>query len=137
MLRGGPAVLGVFLLVSTSLAVPCPRSIITRVETLMTENLLQNCSDSTLYTPSSLDFKRCPGTTLACFAAELKVLTDELRISGCKDFSKSVQRLETLSKRYKGETDCLQCEFLEEKSIDRFLSSLLSTLQQICSESAS
>ncbi|RVE65256.1 hypothetical protein OJAV_G00134410 [Oryzias javanicus] len=138
MLRGVPAVLGVFLLVSSSLAVPCPGSVIVRVETLRNDSCLQNCSDSTLYTPDNLDFEqRCPRTTLACFAAELKVLTDELSISGCSSFSRIAQRLETLSKRYEAEEDCLQCELLQEKSVDRFLSSLLSTLQQICSKSAS
>ncbi|XP_011480458.1 interleukin-15 isoform X2 [Oryzias latipes] len=143
MLRGGPAVLGVFLCfmfppMLTSPSNQCPRTIITLVEQLRKLNCLQDCPDSTLYTPDVQDFKRCPSTTLRCFVAELQVLRAELTHDGCIAVSnRTARRLEVWSNRYKTEQDCLQCELLEETSVDNFLQSLVSVLQNICSESAS
>ncbi|KAK2913110.1 hypothetical protein Q8A73_007223 [Channa argus] len=84
-----------------------------------------------LYTPKSTDHEKCPSSTLKCFAAEVKVLTEEW-MEVVENFPrlKLDKMLYTLASTFKqAESDCPECELLQEENAENFLNCLLSTLQ--------
>ncbi|KAM4565942.1 interleukin 15, like isoform 2-T2 [Odontesthes bonariensis] len=138
MLRGGSApvsvlVFSVCLLTVTLQAASrrrCSQDIILRVR-LLNNATAETPMDCTLYTPTIQDYENCPITTLKCYAAEIKVLTEELALSGLKHFLNLNVKLEKLATLFKQESGCRQCEVLTEKNATTFLTNLLWTLKTV------
>uniref|UniRef100_A0A3P9NKE4 Interleukin n=1 Tax=Poecilia reticulata TaxID=8081 RepID=A0A3P9NKE4_POERE len=93
--------------------------------------------DFSLYTPSVDDCKqKCPAAALRCFADELSVLCEEMKVSSldCTE-PKLSQSLRTLAKKFnKSESDCRPCELHPEESPKDFLGVLLNILEWINSK---
>ncbi|XP_047449258.1 interleukin 15, like isoform X3 [Mugil cephalus] len=123
MLRGRSALVGVFLCyVCLLVAEPeirsprCSEDIIRRLRALI----------------NGAPEKKCPSTTLKCFADEVKVLCEEWEVSNRKSRRNLNTMLQKLASAFnQTETDCRQCELLEEQSAEKFLNALLSTIEAI------
>uniref|UniRef100_A0A3B3UC72 Interleukin n=1 Tax=Poecilia latipinna TaxID=48699 RepID=A0A3B3UC72_9TELE len=80
--------------------------------------------------------QKCPTAALSCFADELSVLCEEMKVSSlnCTE-PKLSQSLRKLAKKFKkSESDCRPCELYLEKSPKDFLIVLLNVLQWINSK---
>ncbi|XP_047248512.1 interleukin 15, like isoform X3 [Girardinichthys multiradiatus] len=117
MLRGSSALVSVFLC-SVCLVVvltrspapskkrPCSKDIIIKVTSLKKSLLNQTLVNCTLYTPTIEDYKqKCPSAAFKCFADEMIVLSEELKISGLTyDLALSLNRmLKRLAQSFKQE----------------------------------
>ncbi|XP_056231113.1 interleukin 15, like isoform X3 [Seriola aureovittata] len=139
MLRGRPALEVVFLCFVCVLSLKpqpdariCSQDIILRVEFLIKKapNLWLN---SRLYTPNLTDYQqKCPSSTFKCFAAEIKVLTDEWKtFDNIPKFKLNILLGELATSFNQTESECRQCELFKEQNAEKFLKDLLSTLQFI------
>ncbi|XP_078103289.1 interleukin 15, like isoform X2 [Sander vitreus] len=143
MLRGWLALASVYLffvclpgLMPQPAAKPCSLDTRKRVENLikiapgMKEKL--NCS---LYTPTDQDFETCPKSALKCFANETKVLIQEwedVNFRVVRPYRNLSKKLEILSaKLNQSESECRQCEFLNEQNAETFLKQLKSTVEMM------
>ncbi|XP_047248511.1 interleukin 15, like isoform X2 [Girardinichthys multiradiatus] len=148
MLRGSSALVSVFLC-SVCLVVvltrspapskkrPCSKDIIIKVTSLKKSLLNQTLVNCTLYTPTIEDYKKCPSAAFKCFADEMIVLSEELKISGLTyDLALSLNRmLKRLAQSFKQpESDCHQCELHKEESADGLLEALQEVLWLMNSE---
>ncbi|XP_043976703.1 interleukin 15, like [Gambusia affinis] len=143
MLRGGPALATVFLCSVCLLAAPIQSRqkelcSLDRIKKVMSLNkALPTQMDVSLYTPSVKDYQqKCPSAAMSCFADELSVLCEEMKVSG---LSCTQQRLilslrKLAEKLNKSESRCRQCELHPEESPKVFLGVLLEVLQQINAE---
>ncbi|XP_047449256.1 interleukin 15, like isoform X2 [Mugil cephalus] len=139
MLRGRSALVGVFLCyVCLLVAEPeirsprCSEDIIRRLRALINGAPEKNWLACRLYTPTFPDYEKCPSTTLKCFADEVKVLCEEWEVSNRKSRRNLNTMLQKLASAFnQTETDCRQCELLEEQSAEKFLNALLSTIEAI------
>ncbi|XP_056231116.1 interleukin 15, like isoform X5 [Seriola aureovittata] len=123
MLRGRPALEVVFLCFVCVLSLKpqpdariCSQDIILRVEFLIKKapNL------------------KCPSSTFKCFAAEIKVLTDEWKtFDNIPKFKLNILLGELATSFNQTESECRQCELFKEQNAEKFLKDLLSTLQFI------
>ncbi|XP_067363222.1 interleukin 15, like isoform X2 [Channa argus] len=138
MLRGTPSLVSVFLcFVCLHILTPhpatrrCTQDTIRRVNVLIEKAPSLTWLNTRLYTPKSTDHEKCPSSTLKCFAAEVKVLTEEW-MEVVENFPrlKLDKMLYTLASTFKqAESDCPECELLQEENAENFLNCLLSTLQ--------
>ncbi|XP_078103292.1 interleukin 15, like isoform X4 [Sander vitreus] len=91
-----------------------------------------NCS---LYTPTDQDFETCPKSALKCFANETKVLIQEwedVNFRVVRPYRNLSKKLEILSaKLNQSESECRQCEFLNEQNAETFLKQLKSTVEMM------
>ncbi|XP_078103293.1 interleukin 15, like isoform X5 [Sander vitreus] len=92
-----------------------------------------NCS---LYTPTDQDFEQtCPKSALKCFANETKVLIQEwedVNFRVVRPYRNLSKKLEILSaKLNQSESECRQCEFLNEQNAETFLKQLKSTVEMM------
>uniref|UniRef100_A0A8C9XLA5 Interleukin n=1 Tax=Sander lucioperca TaxID=283035 RepID=A0A8C9XLA5_SANLU len=141
MLRGRLALASVYLffvcllgLMPQPAARPCSPDTLRKVGNLiekapgMKEKL--NCS---LYTPTDQDFETCPKSTLKCLANETKVLIQEweaVNLRVIRPYRNLSKNLEILSAEInQSESECRQCEFLNEQNAEEFLKQLKSTLE--------
>ncbi|XP_039678696.1 interleukin 15, like isoform X2 [Perca fluviatilis] len=146
MLRGRLALASVYLffvcllgLMHQSAARACSPDTLTKVRNLITETPAMkeklNCS---LYTPTAQDYKTCPKSTLKCFTNETKVLIEEwvaINFGPISTLRKVHRNLQILSAKFnQPESECRQCEFLNEKNAEEFLEQLAVTLQTMNSE---
>ncbi|XP_055370147.1 interleukin 15, like [Betta splendens] len=140
MLRGGAALATVFLcsvLVLTKKDPErCGQDVIIRVRDLIQKAPKLKWLDTRLYTPSTADSQpNCIASNLNCFAAEANVLHKEWEKVGEEmqdELEKMLQTLATsVNKIVSPDSTCLQCELLQEKNAETFLSELLSTLQSV------
>ncbi|XP_037630248.1 interleukin 15, like isoform X2 [Sebastes umbrosus] len=139
MLRGWLALASVYLCLSCLLGVTSPKPpgctkplLLEKVNGFIeiANNTSFNCS---LYTPSNEDVKKCPRSSLQCFAAEVEVLFVEWHINNVPGADKF-----RLHKKLEGEADlikpttesgCRHCEVFEMKQPLMFLEDLQRTLQ--------
>ncbi|KAK2846550.1 hypothetical protein Q5P01_009549 [Channa striata] len=140
MLRGTLSLVSVFLCFVRLLALTrhpvdrrCTHDLIPRVQTLIARARTLKGLDSRLYTPNITDHEqKCPSSALKCFAAEVQVLTAEWEEFGVRQDLHVDKLLRSLAKKFKqAESNCLQCELLQEENAEKFLNCLLSTLQQM------
>ncbi|XP_060903248.1 interleukin 15, like isoform X1 [Labrus mixtus] len=110
--------------------------ILKRVQRFITKvpSELSICS---LYTPDIYDYQKCPKTTMECFAKEVKVLIEEWKTVGAPGVPKLDEKLEDLASELdQTNSDCSQCELLNEKNATEFLKILEETLQMMNGEMA-
>ncbi|XP_044057489.1 interleukin 15, like isoform X3 [Siniperca chuatsi] len=140
MLRGRRALVSVYLcfvcllsLTAQPAAKPCTQDIIKRVKFLIIKapDLWLHCR---LYTPTIDDFQQnCPSSTLKCFANEIKVLIEEWEtVQGIHSLKIRLEKLASLFNQT--ESECRQCELLEEKEAEVFLKGLHGTLEMMNSQ---
>ncbi|XP_060903250.1 interleukin 15, like isoform X2 [Labrus mixtus] len=80
---------------------------------------------------------KCPKTTMECFAKEVKVLIEEWKTVGAPGVPKLDEKLEDLASELdQTNSDCSQCELLNEKNATEFLKILEETLQMMNGEMA-
>ncbi|XP_065816866.1 interleukin 15, like isoform X2 [Labrus bergylta] len=80
---------------------------------------------------------KCPKTTMKCFAKEVKVLIQEWKTVGAAGVPKLDEKLEDLASELdQTNSECAQCELLNEKNATEFLKSLETTLQMMNNELA-
>uniref|UniRef100_A0A671TW50 Interleukin n=1 Tax=Sparus aurata TaxID=8175 RepID=A0A671TW50_SPAAU len=137
MLRGRLALAGLHLclacvLVLASQSKLCSRDVFIIVEKLLKCDQNSTCSGCRLYTPSIDDYKRCPRSTMLCFANESKVLIKEWDNYCGPRLDKKLGQLAQCFKQ--PESLCRPCELQNEETAGKFLADLLVTLQMIKSQ---
>ncbi|XP_034557149.1 interleukin 15, like [Notolabrus celidotus] len=107
------------------------RGILRQVKTLIKKAPMR-LLDCRLYTPHISDYKKCPRSTMQCFADEVKVLIEEWETLQGVRFFRLDRELENLAKKLNKTTpECLRCELLQEENAEEFLGHLEKTLQMI------
>ncbi|XP_074534768.1 interleukin 15, like [Halichoeres trimaculatus] len=85
--------------------------------------------DCKLYTPSITDYQKCPRTAMKCFAEEVKVLIEEIKIVQLRRPPDLNMMLNRLAERLdQTNSECPQCELLQEETAADFLKALSKTL---------
>ncbi|XP_071352851.1 interleukin 15, like isoform X3 [Trachinotus anak] len=139
MLRGSQALVVVFLCFVCLLSLKaqpdariCTQDIVTRVQVLI-DKAPDLWLDSKLYTPNITDYEqKCPSSTVKCFAAEIKVLTEEWNtVRRIPRYKLNILLGELAALFNQTESECRQCELLTEQNAEKFLQDLLLTLQMI------
>lgn len=137
MLRRGPGLANVLLYLvclPTLTPKPLPRQTCSRDSIRQVDSLIQQAPDwwldTKLYTPTKDDFKNCPSSTMNCFAAEIEVLLEEWTL--LYTYRKLSTALKRIGKsRNQTESQCLQCERLQEENAETFLQGLRDTLELV------
>ncbi|XP_020513998.1 interleukin 15, like isoform X1 [Labrus bergylta] len=112
------------------------RDIVRRVQRFI-KNVPSELLICSLYTPDIYDYQKCPKTTMKCFAKEVKVLIQEWKTVGAAGVPKLDEKLEDLASELdQTNSECAQCELLNEKNATEFLKSLETTLQMMNNELA-
>ncbi|XP_075906241.1 interleukin 15, like isoform X4 [Nelusetta ayraudi] len=118
----------VLLLLSSSLELPAEAQ--TRIKGKETMHKTRDL-DCQLYTPGVEDYRKCPVSTIKCFALEVRVLVQELD-SGPYQKMNLTGKLEKLtSSLNQTESQCVQCELFQEKNAAEFLLRLLNILEEM------
>ncbi|XP_075906239.1 interleukin 15, like isoform X2 [Nelusetta ayraudi] len=129
----------VLLLLSSSLELPAEaqtrikgKETMHKVRALLnTVTSLTRDLDCQLYTPGVEDYRKCPVSTIKCFALEVRVLVQELD-SGPYQKMNLTGKLEKLtSSLNQTESQCVQCELFQEKNAAEFLLRLLNILEEM------
>ncbi|KAG7470745.1 hypothetical protein MATL_G00117050 [Megalops atlanticus] len=106
----------------------CRREIIGVVEGILKDVSRMNSTDEGLYTPNVNDYKKCPASTLRCFAEESKVLVYlNPNLSG-----QLTRRLMSISQKDWEREHCPQCEVHRAEPLETFLRTLYGILQLWC-----
>lgn len=112
----------------------CIQGILRTVQ-LFIKKVPMKLTDCRLYTPSIVHYQNCPQTTMQCFADEVKVLIEELKTieaPSLPDLNKMLDRLaQTLNQN---NSECPQCELLQEEKAADFLQALRQTLTLMSNE---
>ncbi|XP_073345300.1 interleukin 15, like isoform X2 [Pagrus major] len=119
----------VCLLALTSQSKICGKDVFRTVQRLIDGDPDSMCSDCKLYTPSSDHFKKCPRSTMLCFANESKVLIEEWDNYHGPRLDRELGKLARWLTQ--SESGCLQCELQKEETAGKFLADLLKTLQMM------
>lgn len=129
----------VLLLLSSSLELPAKaqtrfkgKEIMMKVRALITTvSSLTRDLDCQLYTPDVEDYRKCPVSTIKCFALEVKVLIEEIDSRTFRGMN-ITGKLERLTRSLnQTESQCVQCELFQEKNAAEFLERLLNILEEM------
>lgn len=113
---------------------PAPKRICSKDTIRQVDSLIGDAPDwwldTKLYTPTKDDYKNCPRSTMNCFAAEMEVLLEEwtlhrtyFRLSGAlRKLGRSLNQTDS---------QCLQCERLQEENAETFLQGLREALEHV------
>ncbi|XP_070761987.1 interleukin 15, like isoform X2 [Enoplosus armatus] len=114
----------------------CTQDLIKKVNRLIRRAPSLKWLDCRLYTPTVDDYQNCPSSTLKCFADELKVLVEEWETAQGVRLNTELEKLALLLFN-QTESECRQCELLQEENAERFLRGLHSTLEMMNSQYSS
>uniref|UniRef100_A0A672H760 Interleukin n=1 Tax=Salarias fasciatus TaxID=181472 RepID=A0A672H760_SALFA len=136
MLKAQVALVSVFLCAAVSTRAVdrrCLRELPLQISQIWKSAPVQRRTDGALYTPTTENYTNCPGATLRCFAAEMKVLMKEWEITNVR-LSLSNALNKTSRRFQQPDSDCLHCELLQEENGQTFLERLTEVVQMMNSQ---